>query len=107
MKPENKGMYGVLRGCYTGEMLTYIETVGDKHCFLSTPKMVRREVPVESFDFGIKHDIIDFIEVLPDDVYGVILHQYNTSPLTYEQESKMADRDQSRYERRRLQHRGK
>ena len=86
MKPENKGSYGVTRGTYCGEILVYIKTSpdGKSYEFLSTPKMISRLVPVESFENGIKSSIIEFIEVLPDDVFEVCLQQYNTNPIMYD-----------------------
>jgi len=85
LEPDPKGAYGVIHGQYRGEILVYIRPTRDEKSyeFLSTPKMVSRLVPIESFENGIKESIIEFIEVLPDDVYNVCLEQFNTNPVVY------------------------
>lgn len=71
-------LYGVCRGVYTGEMLAYIDADEDSINFLSLPKMIKRSVPTTSFFSGIKDGIVELIETLPDDVYKVVLAQYES-----------------------------
>lgn len=77
--PKKRGAYGVSNGKYTGEMLTYVETKGELHRFLSMPKMVIREIPKESFEFGMTHNIIEFVEQLPRNVFQVVAEQFKIS----------------------------
>jgi len=78
-KPKVKEAYGVPQGSYVGQILCFIEHVGDDYRFLSLPKMVIVAVPKDKFDFAIENDIMEFIEVLPDTVYKVVQAQYKRS----------------------------
>jgi hypothetical protein len=74
--PDKRKAYAVLTGDYVGEMLVYIQEEGDNFLFLSIPKNTNRLIPKEKFDFAWNHNIIEFVETLPRDVYKVITKQF-------------------------------
>jgi hypothetical protein len=69
---EGGSCYGVLRGDYHGEIFVFFEQDKDKMFFVSLPKMELREVEASKFYIGLGEKILDFINVLPKDVYKVI-----------------------------------
>lgn len=64
--------YGVLRGDYHGEIFVFFKQEENKMLFVSLPKMELREVENSKFYIGLGEKILDFINVLPKDVYKVI-----------------------------------
>ena len=66
---EKGSSYGVLTGDYVGEIFVYFSEDEDNFYFVSIPKMELRKVDRAKFDIGIKHKILDFINILPKDVY--------------------------------------
>ena len=69
-------VYAVETGLYAGEMLIYIKTTDDKHCFLAVPTMENRDVPFSSFDLARNSDIITYVEKVPRYVIKVSTAQY-------------------------------
>lgn len=74
--PKERQVYAVGTGTYVGEMLVYIKKQGDNYCFLSVPKNRNRTVPIEKFDFGLEHKIIEFVEELPKPIYKLCVAQH-------------------------------
>ena len=74
--PRQRYIYAVTGGRYLGELLVYIKTNKDSHCFLSLPEMNTRDIPVEKFNFGVEEKIVDVVEKLPRQVYNVCKLQY-------------------------------
>lgn len=72
----NRCTYAVTTGAYLGEMLVFVKQVNDDYCFLSLPSNINRIIPKEKFDFGIKNNILQFVEHLPKQVYEVTIKQY-------------------------------
>jgi len=68
--------YGVQTGDYVGELWTFIRSEGDDYEFLSMPKNVNRKIPKNKFDFGLKENIIEFVEKVPKTVRRVIKAQF-------------------------------
>lgn len=64
--------YGVLRGDYHGEIFVFFKQEENMMFFVSLPKMELREVETSKFYIGLGEKILDFINVLPKDVYKVI-----------------------------------
>jgi hypothetical protein len=75
--PQIRYVYAVTAGAFLGELLVYMETITDNHCFLSLPTMTVRQVPVDKFALGIKENIVDVVEKIPAKVYNVCKLQYN------------------------------
>ena len=57
--------YGVLHGRYVGELFVYIESKGNILYFLSIPNMKNREVPLEKYKYGIKNNVLEYVQMLP------------------------------------------
>ena len=72
-------IYAVHHGQYAGELLIYIKSCNESHCFLATPTMQNREVPITSFERGRNSDIIKFVEKAPKYVVKISEAQYKTN----------------------------
>lgn len=72
----HRHIYAVTTGTYVGEMLIFIQEVGDSYYFLSVPKNVNRKIPKEKFDFGIDNNILEFVEIAPRAVKKVAYKQF-------------------------------
>ena len=79
LQPVKNGVYAVGTGTYVGELFVFVKKQGDNYCFLSVPKNRNREVPVDKFEFALKHKIIEFVELLPKPIHKLCIaqHQYN------------------------------
>lgn len=75
--PVTGVIYAVVTGTYCGEMWACIGSMEKEHKFLSVPKNINRIIPKDKFAFGLKHNIIEVIEELPQDVFNVIQAQYH------------------------------
>ena len=78
-RPKSRMLYAVTGGKYLGEFFIYMETVDDKHMFLSLPHMELREVPIIKFNFAVNNKILDPVESVPRDVYKLCKAQYKTT----------------------------
>lgn len=75
--PDKRNIYAITTGDYVGEMFIFIKSDETTHRFLSIPKNINRAVPKEKFEFGLKADIIEYIERIPRGVYKIVTAQYN------------------------------
>ena len=57
--------YAVTTGTYVGEVFIYIRGDEKNIHFLSIPKMLNREVPVDKFKYATDINVIEFIERIP------------------------------------------
>ena len=64
--------YAVLGGDYIGEIFVYFLDDSLKFYFISIPKMEIRIVCKDKFQDGINAKILDFVNILPKNVYSVI-----------------------------------
>tara|TARA_R110000772_G_scaffold259923_2_gene377702 strand:+ start:93 stop:386 length:294 start_codon:yes stop_codon:yes gene_type:complete len=69
-------IYAVLHGVYVGEMLVYIETTINKNHFLSIPKMINREIPMDKWKLALDNNIVEFVESIPKQELQVCSAQY-------------------------------
>jgi len=69
---EKGSTYGVLKGDYKGEIFVFFQQKDHTLHFVTLPKMELRKVDIGKFDIGIKEKILDFINILPYDVYKVV-----------------------------------
>lgn len=69
-------VYAVQRGDYVGQLFNYIKKDGDEYVFLSIPEMKIQRVPIEKFDFAKEHEIIEYVESLPRNIFKVVERQY-------------------------------
>lgn len=74
--PEFRDVFAVVKGSYIGEMLILVDKKHDDYCFLSVPKNINRNIPIDNFLYGVKRKIVEFVETLPEEVYNVIKAQY-------------------------------
>lgn len=72
IKLEKGSSYAVLHGDYVGEIFVYFFDDSLKFYFVSIPKMEIRVVGKDKFQEGIDENILDFVNILPKDVYYVI-----------------------------------
>lgn len=76
-KKIRKGdVYAVQAGDFVGQMFNFVEQKGDDYCFLTTPEIKIQKVPIEKFDFAKEHEIIEYVETLPRNIFKVIKAQY-------------------------------
>jgi hypothetical protein len=64
--------YAVLRGDYVGEIFVFFKQEEETLFFVSIPKMVIRKVDWVKLQIGLKDKIVEFINILPKDVYKFI-----------------------------------
>jgi len=69
---EKGSSYAVLHGDYVGEIFVYFFEDSLKFYFVSIPKMEIRIVDKSNFRDGIDKEILDFVNILPKDVYSLI-----------------------------------
>ena len=72
IKLEKGSSYAVLHGDYVGEIFVYFFEDLLKFYFVSIPKMEIRIVDKSNFQDGIDKEILDFVNILPKDVYSLI-----------------------------------
>ena len=77
--PKPRYLYAIKNGDYAGHFCAFITSTKEKHIFLTVPNNQKIEVPIKDFEDGIKKGIVDFVEVLPRNVYKVIKAQYDAS----------------------------
>ena len=64
-------MYACSTGIHAGKMLIYMDSNSNQHGFLSIPTMENIWVPKQEFDFGLKADILEYVERVPKNVKTV------------------------------------
>lgn len=69
-------VYAVTTGDYVGEMFVCVDEAEDNLKFLSVPKNINRYVPREKFEFGMNHDIIEYVDTLPNEVFETVKAQF-------------------------------
>jgi hypothetical protein len=69
---EKGSSYAVLRGDYYGEIFVFFHQEDDTLFFVSLPKMEIRKVNVVKFDIGVRDKILDFVNIVPKNIYKVI-----------------------------------
>jgi len=82
-KPRKGDIFAVHRGDYAGEMLIYIEMKGGEYCFLATPTMENRKVPLKVFDNARNTGIIKYVEKAPRYVVDVSVSQYQKNEISH------------------------
>ena len=74
--------YAVTTGTFVGEIFIYIKQDAEHMHFLSIPKMLNREVPIEKFDYAIKTKVIEYIEKIPRNERSMCRIQYEANEQT-------------------------
>jgi len=70
VKPAERGAYAVNTGLYVGEFLVFVKENSKGYCFISLPKLLKRIIPKDKFEVGIKNKIITLVEVLPKNIFA-------------------------------------
>ena len=77
--PKPRYLYAIKNGDYAGHFCAFIRSTKEKHIFLTVPNNQKIEVPIKDFTDGMKTGLVDFVEVLPSNVYKVIKAQYDAT----------------------------
>ncbi len=72
LHPKPRGIYAILGGTYSAEFFVFIKETNSHLVFFSLPDKIIRNVPRESFYNGVKNNLVEFIEQLPNKVYKTI-----------------------------------
>lgn len=86
-KLKEGDVYAVQTGDFVGQLFNFIKKDGDEYVFLSVPEIKIQRVPIEKFDFAKEHEIIEYIETLPRNIFKVIKAQYEELSKTYDRDS--------------------
>ena len=63
--------YACRTGDHAGKMLIYIDKNKHQYGFLASPTMENVWVPIDKFDYGVKYNIIEYVERVPKEVRAV------------------------------------
>lgn len=74
--PIKKHAYAVTTGLYVGEIIIFIEESNDSYNFISIPKNINRQIPIEKFHFGLDESIVEHVEEIQDDVFSILEKQF-------------------------------
>lgn len=67
-QPTPKGMYA-WNSVHAGSFLLYVESLKDCHKFLFLPGPSEYFLTFEDFTKGVKSNMLEFVEALPDDIF--------------------------------------
>ena len=76
MNPQLRQSFAVRRGIYAGEIMILVEKTKVTYNFLSIPLMKNRCIPIDKFELGWKNGIIQFVEMIPINVYKTVNLQF-------------------------------
>ncbi len=76
--PKKRYLYAVKNGDHAGKFIAYIDTLQDNYCFLAIPGNEKLKIPIVDFENGIDSEIVDFVEVLPKNIFKVLEAQHLT-----------------------------
>ena len=69
-------IYGVGAGRYTGKFFVFVEQIENNKHFLTLPDMSTQVISNNKFEIGIRNNIIEFQEILPNKVFKICKLQY-------------------------------
>jgi L-cysteine desulfidase len=75
-KKKPGSIYAINHGKHERAFFVLIEENKDHYSFLSLPELTVENVPIDEVNTGLKKEILDFIEILPRDVFKICLNQY-------------------------------
>lgn len=70
-------LYACSAGYWAGHSFIYITSNEDEWGFLELPKMTNVWISKEKFDFGLKNDIIEYVERVPRAIRTVCKKQFD------------------------------
>lgn len=68
IKPQQRGLYA-WNSIHAGSFLLYVEKLKDCYKFLFLPGPTEYFLTFEDFSKGIQHNVLEFVESLPKDIY--------------------------------------
>lgn len=74
--PKRGHAYAVTTGHYVGEMLVFVQKKKDEYSFISIPKNINRDVPIEKFELGLNEGIVDHVDQIDNKVCKLLFKQY-------------------------------
>jgi len=74
--PLKKHAYAVTTGYYVGEMLVFVDKSEEFFNFISIPKNINREIPINKFYLGLKESIVEHVEEIPDEIFSILEKQF-------------------------------
>ncbi len=74
--PIKKHAYAVTTGSYVGEIMVFVNRNEESYNFISIPKNINRQIPIEKFHFGLDESIVESVEEIPDDVFSILEKQF-------------------------------
>lgn len=69
-------LYAVTKGSYFGSNLVYIKKTEDIYEFLNLPDMENVSIPEKDVDLAQQNQILELLEMLPDDIIDICIKQY-------------------------------
>ena len=76
MNLQPRQSFAVKRGIYAGEIMIFVEKTENHYNFLSIPVMQNRRIPTDKFESGWNNGIIEFVEIIPAEVYETVNQQF-------------------------------
>ena len=76
------GIYAVTAGDHVGKNIVLIKESKKQLHFLDLPDMQNFDITRTCFNEGVEHNILDLIEIIPDNVYDVCKKQYEKNSNT-------------------------
>ena len=74
--PKKGHAYAVTTGHFVGEMLVFVRQQKNEYSFISIPKNINRDVPVDKFEIGLTEGIVDPVEQIDNKVCKLLFRQY-------------------------------
>jgi hypothetical protein len=69
-------VYAVGTGSFVGEMFVFMRELQDTYEFISIPKNENRSVPKDKFEFGLKNNILEYVNEIDKDVLVLLEKQF-------------------------------
>jgi hypothetical protein len=69
-------VYAVGTGSFVGEMFVFMIELQDTYEFISIPKNENRSVPKDKFKFGLKNNILEYVNEIDKDVLVLLEKQF-------------------------------
>jgi len=69
-------VYAVGTGSFVGEMFVFMIELQDTYEFISIPKNENRSVPKDKFEFGLKNNILEYVNEIDKDVLVLLEKQF-------------------------------
>jgi hypothetical protein len=75
-KIKPRAIFAITAGKYNGKYAVCIDKDSTSYKFLFLPVMEAQTIPAKAVVEGVKEKILDWIEILPEDVFIICKEQY-------------------------------